>query len=292
MDRLDHLDREYNPRLSIPDHAEISARWEAASAAARSRISPPPRIDLRYGASAAETLDFFAVKSASPPPLLVFIHGGYWRARDKADFHFLAPAFVEAGVAVAMPNYGLAPALSLEEIVRQMLRAIAWLYREAKALNFDRRRIVVAGHSAGGHLAAMMAAAHWPSWQEDGEERLPADLLRGIVSVSGLHDLVPLARAPFLREDLKLDEAAARRVSPITYAANPKLSLVTAVGSEETQSFHEQTALLSAAWPECPHQDVQLPGRNHMSAVEALGEATHALFKTTLALFETVAAPA
>ena len=279
MDELDDLDREYNPRLSIPDHVEIVARWQADSAAARSRLTHS--IDLSYGPSAAEKTDFFPAKQRGP--LLVFIHGGYWRARDKSDFHFLATPFVNAGVSVAMPNYGLAPAISIEEIVRQMLRAISWLYRQAEALHFDARRIVIAGHSAGGHLATMMAAADWRRWEDD----LPDDLMRGVVSISGLYDLIPLSRAQFLRTDLCLDEVSARRVSPITYVPNPAVSLVTAVGSDETRSFRDQNKLIRSAWPECFLTDVDLPGRHHMTAVEALGEVTHPLFSTTLDLLGT-----
>lgn len=276
---MDELDREYNPRLSISDHAEIVARWQADSAAARSRLTHTA--DLSYGPSPAEKMDFFPAKKRGP--LLVFIHGGYWRARDKSDFHFLATPFVNAGVSVAMPNYGLAPATSLEEIVRQTLRAISWLYHEAEALNFDAQRIVIAGHSAGGHLAAMMAAADWRRWEDD----LPDDLIRGVVSISGLYNLVPLSRAPFLRDDLCLNEVSARHVSPIAYVPNPSVSLVTAVGSNETRSFHDQNRLIRAAWPECFLKDIDLPGRHHMTAVEALGEVTHPLFLTTLDLLGT-----
>jgi len=204
------LDRQYNARAGIPDHPEIFARWRANSSAARNELRYEP--DYHYGPSPTESLDLYPAARRNAP-LLVFIHGGYWRSLDKQDFSFLAPAFVQAGVAVAMPNYGLAPAISIADMVRQMLRALAWLYRNSPSLDIDARRIVVAGHSAGAHLAAMMLAADWPHWARD----LPQDLLCGAVCISGIYDLRPLVSAPFLQDDLQLDGEAAQIVSPVGY---------------------------------------------------------------------------
>jgi arylformamidase len=165
-------------------------------------------------------------------------------------------------------------------MVRQMLRALAWLYRHLPELGIDRRRIVVAGHSAGAHLAAMMLAADWPRMAGD----LPRDLLRGAVCISGLYDLRPLVRTPFLREDLKLDDAAAQRVSPVTYRPALALPLITAVGGEESSEFKRQNSLIREAWPHCFRQDLPLPGRHHLASVEALGATDHPLFNATLRL--------
>ena len=271
------LDHEYNARAAIPDHPEIFARWRAESRAAREVLRCEQ--DYYYGPSPAETLDLYpaAVPNA---PLLVFIHGGYWRSLDKQDFSFLAPAFVAAGVAVAMPNYGLAPATSIEEMVRQMLRAMAWLYRHLPQLGIDRRRIVVAGHSAGAHLAAMMLAADWPRMADD----LPRDMLCGAACISGLYDLQPLVRAPFLQQDLQLDEASARKVSPVGYRPGNSTPLITAVGGLESAEFQRQNRLIGEAWPHCFRHDLPLPGRHHLASVEALGDPGHALFRAALRL--------
>lgn len=273
------LDHQYNARAAIPDHSEIFARWRADSRATRDQLRC--EADYYFGPSPAETLDLYpaAVPNA---PLLVFMHGGYWRSLDKQDFSFLAPAFVNAGVAVAMPNYGLAPATSIAEMVRQMLRAMAWLYRHAAELGIDRRRIVVAGHSAGAHLAAMILAADWPLMAGD----LPQDLLCGAVCISGLYDLQPLVRAPFLQEDLRLDEATAQLVSPVGYRPGRSIPLITAVGSEESTEFQRQNRLIREAWPHCFQCDLPLPGRHHLASVEALGDRDHSLFDATLRLFD------
>jgi arylformamidase len=271
------LDNEYNARAAIPDHPEIFARWRTESRAARDELRC--EADYYFGPSPAETLDLYPA-AATNSPLLVFIHGGYWRSLDKQDFSFLAPAFVRAGVAVAIPNYGLAPATSIAEMVRQMLRALAWLYRRAPELGIDRRRIVVAGHSAGAHLAAMMLAADWPLMADD----LPRDMLCGAVCISGLYDLQPVARAPFVQADLKLDEASARFVSPVGYRPGRSIPLITAVGGDESAEFRRQNSLIREAWPHCFRRDLPLPGRHHLAAVEALSDPDHPLFRATLDL--------
>ena len=266
------LDREYNARAAIPEHPAIFTRWREQSAAVRA--AQRHESDYAYGDTADERLDLFPAEHPGAP-LLVFIHGGYWRSLDKSDFSFIAPPFVEAGIAVAVTHYGLAPATRLEDMVRQQLRALTWLYRNIPALGIDRRRIVVAGHSAGGHLAAMLAAADWPQWAAD----LPADLLAGILSISGLHDLVPLARTPFLAADLQLDEAAARRVSPISYRPHQAVPVITAVGAAESREFHRQSALLRSAWPHNVRRHLVLDGCHHLAAVETLAQRGHPLFE-------------
>ncbi|MCX7156938.1 MAG: alpha/beta hydrolase [Rhodocyclales bacterium] len=271
------LDRQYNARAAIPDHPEIFARWRANSNAARNELRYEP--DYYYGPSPAESLDLYPAGRRNAP-LLVFIHGGYWRSLDKQDFSFLAPAFVRAGVAVAMPNYGLAPTTSIADMVRQMLRALAWLYRNSPSLEIDVRRIVVAGHSAGAHLAAMMLAADWPLWAHD----LPGDLLCGAVCISGIYDLRPLARTPFLQDDLRLDDETAQIVSPVGYRPKLATPLITAVGSEESTEFQRQNRLIREAWPHCFRRDLPLPGRHHLASVEALGDPRHPLFHATLNL--------
>ncbi|MRR50745.1 MAG: alpha/beta hydrolase [Rhodocyclaceae bacterium] len=271
------LDRAYNARANIPDHPVIFERWREASLQARRHL----RCDesYRYGSDASETFDWFPARQANAP-VLAFLHGGYWRAMDKSDFSFIAPAYVEAGVSVAVLNYGLAPATTLAEMVRQTLHACAWLRRHVAGLGGDPDRISLAGHSAGAHLAAMMVAAEWPVFAAD----LPSTLVHGVVSISGLFDLLPVSRAPFLRNDLRLSASAARHVSPVSYLPRHNVPLVTAVGSLESAEFHRQTRLIQTAWPHCFIDDVPLQGRNHFTAVDALADPAHPLFRATLKL--------
>ncbi|MCA3149868.1 MAG: alpha/beta hydrolase, partial [Rhodocyclaceae bacterium] len=172
MDDADaYYEGQYNNRLSIPDAADYNARGVARSTAARARLAS--KLDLAYGPSARQRIDLYP--AATPgAPILSFIHGGYWRSRDKSEFAFVAEPFVAAGITVAMPEYDLTPAVTVGNIVEQMVAAHAWLYRHAGEHGADASRLFIAGHSAGGHLAAMMAATRWT----EVDAALPADLVK------------------------------------------------------------------------------------------------------------------
>ncbi len=269
--------RQYNARAGIPDHPQIFTRWQQESALVRR--TQAGLLDLPTGPAAKERLDFYPAHR-SGAPLLVFIHGGWWRSLDKSDFTFIVPGYRRAGFNVALTNYTLAPEASIEEITLQQLRALAWLYRNAERLEFDRERIVVAGHSAGGHLAAMMLAALWPVFGAD----LPRDLVKGGVLMSGLYDLAPVCHADFVNIDLKLDADSAFRLSPAHLPQAHPAPFVTAVGDLESDEFRRQTALIESRWADGFKQQVALDGINHLTICDAFGDADHPLFDATCRL--------
>jgi arylformamidase len=273
-------DAQYDNRARVADALQILALWADRSAAARAALAC--RLDIAYGPDPGERLDVFPA-ATSGAPVLVYIHGGYWRALDKRDASFVAPPFVAAGALVVVPNYALCPAASIDEIVRQQQAALAWVWRHAGAHGGDRDRIVVAGHSAGGHLAATMLATDWPAF----DPALPADLVKGALSLSGVFELEPLRHAPFLAPDLKLDAAAAARLSPVGLAA-PTRPLYALVGADESEEFQRQNDAIAAAWgPTAVPVCESVPGRNHMSVLFELaepGSRTHRLALELLGL--------
>jgi arylformamidase len=270
----DFLEREYNPRVQIPNFAAIFARWKLQAQHARESLSG--RLELAYGTSPAENLDFFPA-STSSAPLLIFIHGGYWRALDKADFSWVAAPYVAAGISVAVVNYGLAPATPVPMIIQQMRTACAWLFGNAANLGCDPARIFCSGHSAGGHLTGMMLATDWPAMLKT----LPKQLLAGALSISGVFDLRPLTYAQFLRKDLGLDEAAAREISPAFLAVRNQVPLLRAVGAEESSEFHRQSQLLAEHWPGiCTRGLIDVPATHHLSVCEAFATPGNVLFET------------
>lgn len=271
------LEREYNARASIRDHAQIFARWAEQGAAAR-RLRACAQ-DLQYGSLEIERLDIFHAHQHDAP-LLVFIHGGYWRSLDKSDCSWIAPPLLQHGVAVAFPNYGLAPHTSIEDMVRQQLKALAWLYRNAEQQRFDPNRIIVAGHSAGGHLTAMMMAALWQQF----DSTLPSSLVKAGLAISGLFDLQPLVRAPFVNIDLKLDAAHARALSPLFMPCATAAPLITAVGALESSEFKRQSTEFGAAWSSNLVRHLELPHANHLTVCDELANPGSPLFDATLEL--------
>jgi arylformamidase len=270
-------EREYNARAAIPEHPQIFARW--AERGALTRRLRACLIDLPFGETPAERLDYFPTRQDAAP-LLVFIHGGYWRSLDKSDFSWLAPPFVQHGVALALLNYGLAPNTPIEDMVRQQLRALAWLYRNGDRLGFDPERIVVVGHSAGAHLTAMMMAALWPVYADD----LPRSLVKAGLAISGIYDLAPLVHTPFVNVDLRLDARRARALSPVHMPPATSAPLITAAGAQESSEFHRQTQLIASAWKDVHLRNVPMAGVNHLTVMDELANPASPLFDAALDL--------
>jgi len=279
MPRLDPawLDVQYNNRARVPEHPQILARWERASEFARDNGAR--RIDIAYGPTPAETLDVFPTPRADAP-VFVFIHGGWWRGLDKRDQSFIAPAFTNAGALVVLPNYALCPAVTIETIALQLTKALIWTHRNAALYGGDPQRIFVAGHSAGGHLATMMLSCDWRAI----DPKLPARLVRGALSISGLFDLEPIRQTPFLKADLRLTPASVQRLSPLRFP-RPSGPLYATVGALESEEFLRQNLAIRNAWgaksvPVCE----SVAGTNHFDVLHALADPQSALHARALQL--------
>ena len=205
--------------------------------------------------------------------MLVFIHGGYWRSLDKSDFSFLAPAYNAQGIDVAIINYGLAPNTPLHDICLQTVRAIAWLHSQHIQLGFNPSNIIVAGHSAGGHLAAMAFCAHWQSiLRHDTGDYLPANLIKKAFALSGIFDLEPIRLTPFLNDAIRLSADQATTISPVCFGQPKKGKILTMVGEFESAQFHHQSRLLHEAWPARAPKPQTMAGCNHLTICSELGD--------------------
>ncbi len=277
-DDPDWLEAMYNNRARVPDHAAHFERWARDSE--RVRATQACTLDIPYGPSAGQRLDVFPAKRPGAP-VVVFIHGGYWRSMDKKEHAFLAPTWTEAGACVVVPNYDLCPNVPLTEIVMQMVRAIAWTWRHVGEHGGDPSRISVAGHSAGGHLAAMMLTCLWNRH----DRALPRQLVTRALSISGLFDLEPVRRTPSLQASLQLTPSQVRQASPALLPPPPQGQLAAVVGGSESMEFLRHNEMIRRAWgrthvPVCE----ALPGLNHFSVVEALTAPGHRLNRLALDL--------
>jgi arylformamidase len=279
---VEYFDNQYNNRLRVPKFlVEHLTPWAERSKAVRKQLAP--QLNIAYGnPEHNETLDIFG-SGGMDKPVVVFIHGGYWRALDKSDFSFVAEPFVEAGACVVVTNYALCPKASLSQIVLQQVAALAWVYRNIGLYGGDANRVRVIGHSAGGHLAAMLLACQW---QEVGAD-LPKHVVSRAMSLSGLFDLHPIKSAPSLQTDLQIAEHEVVQCSPALIPMAPfkqsPINLLAFCGADESPEFLRQNALIEKRWGrEIVIKREALLGLNHFSIVDALCTPGHYLNRSAL----------
>ena len=240
------------------------------------RIAPAPARPP-YGDSAGEIVDIFPAGAGAP--IFLFVHGGYWRMLSHKDSAFMAPNLVANGAAVVTVNYALAPAVTLDEIVRQCRAALAWTWRNAADFGGNPDRIVICGNSAGGHLIGMLLAGGWHA-----EFGVPEDIVKGAIALSGLHDLEPV-RLSSVNEWMSLDAETARRNSPIHHLPDTACPLTVSYGGNETAEFKRQTDEYAAAWRAkgltCDYID--RAAFNHFDIVFDLNDPDGALARAALA---------
>src|SRR5258708_8977640 len=203
---------------------------------------------MPYGPSEAEKMDVFRAQGKSRG-LLMYIHGGYWRSLDKKRFSFVAPALAKAGITVAVPDYALCPAVRIEDIWIQMVQAGAWLYRNGENFGAPANRVHLCGHSAGGHLAAMMLCCRWPDYSPD----LPKKVVGAAMSISGLYDLTEIVKVPSVNCAVRLDGISPLKVTPAFPPPATDAPLHTPAGAEENQGFHMHNRRIGANWGSARH---------------------------------------
>jgi arylformamidase len=270
------LDSQYNNRARIANADQLLQRAAQESEALRQRTQF--QADVPYGSHPREILDIFPARRPGAP-VHAFIHGGYWRSMEKRVFHFIADGFINQDVTYVAINYPLAPQATMDEIVASCRQAIAWLVRHIAEYNGDPHQIYISGHSAGGHLVAMLMATDWPALAVD----LPNDPIKGGCAISGLFNLLPI-QLSFVNDDVRMDEAMARRNSPVFFSPAGKSPLIVTVGGAESDEYLAQSQDLADAWsPHIPLTHLVVPEANHFSILEHLVNPAAPLHQAILA---------
>lgn len=252
---------EYNNRARVPENPALMAGW-ARDAAAYREAREPRRI--AYGPGPRHVIDVFAGddQNGGKRPLVVFIHGGYWQALDGSWFSHMARGLNAHGIGVAVPTYDLCPQVSVADIVEDMRQAT----RELAKLS---DRLIISGHSAGGHLAACMLATDWTAY----DASLPPQLVRAAYAISGLFELEPLVPTS-INKALRLDQATARAASPLLWQPPSHGSLDAVVGEAESAEYHRQSKTIVDAWGKggIATRYGIVPAANHFTAIAPLAD--------------------
>jgi arylformamidase len=271
----EQMSDQYNNGKRVPDFENYLINWRERGVAARAQLRQ--LADLAYGAGARNRLDLFLPSSTAAAPLLIFVHGGYWQMLDKEDWSCVAAPYVAQGIAVAVVGYTLCPENTVAGIVEEIRQACAYLYLHADECGVARDKMSISGHSAGGHLTAMMLATDWPAR----DARLPKTLFHAAVAVSGLFDLEPLT-ITHINQALKMSAADALASSPILMQKQCDTFLLAAVGGDESPEFLRQSRSLAATWDRTRYLEV--PGCNHFSVIDAFHDPSAPLFRQTCEL--------
>jgi len=268
---------EYNNRARVPEHPQIFAQWARDAAAYRAETSKDGRaeIGLKYGPSPRQTIDLFKPRGGADGPLALFIHGGYWRSLEPSSFSHMARGMNAHGITVAVSGYDLAPQVSIGQIIEQTQQACLYLWKRFK------KRIMVSGHSAGGHLTACMVATDWKAL----DAGAPADLAPVGYAISGLYDLAPL-RHLATNADFKLDAAEARRISPLFWPVAKGRVLDAVVGGIESSEFLRQSKIVADGWREkgVDTRYEAIPGMNHFTVCDPLIDPASAMTRRLVEL--------
>jgi arylformamidase len=263
----EELDRQYDARWAIPDFQDYFDRFAQQARAARE--AHPHLADVPYGEAELQTFDFFPARSHGRP-LLLFIHGGYWRWLDKNLFSHLALPYLRADINVALLNYRLAPQVKMGDIAADCARALRQLHAQAGALGFDAGAIWLMGHSAGGHLAALIAAL----------SQVP---VRGICCISGLYDLTPI-QLSYLNEILHLSPGDAEQASPLRLPLRDGVCALLCAGGRESAEFQRQLETYAATLRQSGHAVAvaEAPDAHHLSIIDEAADGDSLLTRTLI----------
>jgi arylformamidase len=256
------LDIEYNNRGRFPDTADCKAAQIVGSDEAKAEYEC--RLDVKFGEGETDLLDIYIAEGDGPRPIHVFFHGGYWKSNTKNDFGFVAKPFVPHGLTTIVVEYPLIPSVRMGTLIDRCCASMEWVWRNADSFGGDKNNITISGHSAGGHITAMMMQTDWPSYGDG----LPKDLVKGGCSISGVSDLDPV-RLSFQNDELQFSPEEAAEFSTLFMDPKHAGPLLAVAGGIEGPEFIRQTTELADAWS-AKGMDVKgwiMEGKHHFTTI-------------------------
>lgn len=228
----EELEKEYSPSSMVGgDITPYLTAYKTLSAEQRDLLTV--RENLKFGPGETHLLDFFPVEDANAP-LHVFIHGGYWQALSHRDSASMAGFLTQSGSAFATLNYTLAPDARLGQMAKECCDALVWLAQQRSALGFDATRITLSGHSAGAHLASIVASRFEETLENAGIE------IETLILISGVYDLEPIAETP-VNDPIQLTAAEIEQLSPLGYVPTVAKKVRVVVAEHDTAEFIRQS---------------------------------------------------
>lgn len=273
------FEKEYDNRGLVPEFPELFAKRDAASNAYRA-ASPRAELGIKYGPSPRQYIDFFPAQNDATAPLALFIHGGYWKYQEPTSFSHLAASLNAHGVSTGIVGYDLCPQVTIATIIDEIRAACLFMWKRRQ------QRMLVFGHSAGGHLTACMVATDFKTL----DPTAPSDLVPAGYALSAVSDLTPLVSLA-VNSDLRLDAAEAKRVSPLFWPVPPGRILDVVVGGAESSEFRRQSRILADGWRDkAATRYEEIPGGNHFTVTDPLADKDSAMSVRLAALAKQVKA--
>lgn len=257
---LSERDREYSPSSAIGgNYAPFIQKYITESKLARSIVSSKK---YQYGLKENQIIEIAQRLNKNTDknldPLLVFFHGGYWQELSLEESFFPAINTIKSNIGFAAVEYTLAPKATIDEIVDECKAAVNWLFLNARKLGFNKNKIILAGSSAGAHLAAMCSIYNQES----------KNSLLGSILVSGIYEIEPLIGTS-IDELLYLKKDQAIRNSPMLKDLEKFPPTVVAWAENETEQFKKQSKIFvnKLIDKEVPVRSLEIENKNHFDVI-------------------------
>jgi arylformamidase len=270
----DEIEYQFNPQVSVPQYPQLSAERREKSRRVRAQLKS--WLDVPYGDTPRQVMDIFPARSGTAPVLL-YVHGGYWRGGSKEDNCNFVDLFTAHGATVAVIEYDLCPQVTVTEMVEEVRSAVGWSYRNISRYGGDPARLHIAGHSAGGQLAAMALAYDWP------KDDLPREILKGAVITSGVHDLEMVMHVS-INQEIRMTPEIAKANSPLLHPPVVPCPILVAVGGDEPSGWQQMSEdYYGFCKGRASHVDyLVVPGANHYTMSQHLADAESPLTRAIL----------